>query len=324
MEVKRQPVGASGVEISRIGLGGYELGPEPDEEPDARRAARVIGTAGDHGVNWLDTSENYLATQNEGVIGEALQLVGGDFLVASKVAPGAAITGGGSGFRRDQVLQACHDGLTRLRRDHIDVYFLHWPDETGIPLEETWGAMAELADAGLVRAVGLSNYELEDVERCHDQRPVDAVQVGLSLVDYLEDRPYIARCGELGITVTIYEPLAGGILSGKTMEQAKAAWTGPWLESTFYKRLLGSGNAERSFAVADGLRPIAEALDATVAQVAIAWVLHQPGVTAAIAGSRSEAHTRDNAGAAGLTLPPEVLEQIDQLILLGPTQAAPA
>jgi aryl-alcohol dehydrogenase-like predicted oxidoreductase len=323
-ELERHSIGGSGVEISRIGLGGYELGPEPDEAPDAERAARVIGTAIECGVNWLDTSENYLATHNEEVIGEALKLVGGDFLVASKIAPRAGITGGGSGFRREQVLKACHDSLARLRRDHLDIYFLHWPDDTGIPLEETWGAMAELADAGLVRAIGLSNYELEDVERCHEQRPVDAVQVGLSLIDYLEDRPYIARCGELGIPVTIYEPLAGGILSGKTMEQVQAAWEGPWRESSFYKRLLDPGNAERSFAVADGLRPIARALDATVAQVAIAWVLHQSGVAAAIAGGRSETHTRDNASAARLVLSPEILGQIEELIPLGPTVAAPA
>ena len=323
-ETQRHSVGGSGVDISRIGLGGYELGPEPDEEPDAQRAAGVIGAAIECGVNWLDTSENYLATHNEEVIGEALQLVGGDFLVASKVAPGAAITGGGSGFRREQVLQACRDSLQRLRRDHLDVYFLHWPDDTGIPLEETWGAMAELADSGLARAIGLSNYELEDVERCHRQRRVDVVQVGLSLIDYLEHRPYIASCGELGIAVTIYEPLASGILTGSTMEQILAIWHGPWLESSFYKRLLGPGNAERSFAVADGLRPIAEELNATVAQVAIAWVLHQPGVTAAIAGSRSEQHTRDNAGGARLALSPEILARIEELIPLGPTATTPA
>jgi aryl-alcohol dehydrogenase-like predicted oxidoreductase len=322
--MERHAVGTSGVELSRIGLGGYELGPEPEEEPDAERAAGVIRTAIECGVNWLDTSENYLATHNEEVIGEALQRVGGDFLVASKVAPRPGVTGGGSGFRREQVLQACRDSLGRLRRDRLDVYFLHWPDDSGVPLEETWGAMAELADAGLVRAIGLSNYELEDVERCHNERSVDVVQVGLNLIDYLEDRPYIESCGELGIPVTIYEPLASGILSGKTSEQVLAVWTGPWRESTFFKRLLGPGNAEKSFAVADGLRPIAEGLGATVAQVAIAWVLHQPGVTASIAGSRKEEHMRDNAGAARLELSPEILDRIEQLIPLGPTQPMPA
>jgi aryl-alcohol dehydrogenase-like predicted oxidoreductase len=114
--------------------------------------------------------------------------------------------------------------------------------------------MAELADRGFVRAIGLSNYLLEDVERCHAARPVDAVQVGLNLIDYLDARPHIATCGELGIAATIYEPVASGILSGKTLEQVQAAWPGPWRESSFYKRLLSPGAAVRSFAAADGLR----------------------------------------------------------------------
>lgn len=304
-----------------MGLGGYELGPEPDEQPDVARAVRVIETALENGINWLDTSENYLETRNEELIGAALARVSDELLVATKAAPGEALSGGGSGFRRDQIHAACRGSLRRLGRDHIDVYFLHWPDETGVPLEETWGAMGELADAGLVRAIGLSNYSPDDVARCHAQRRVDAVQIGLSLIDYLDNREPIARWGEAGIAVTIYEPLGSGILTGKTIEQARAAWTGVWLDSPFYKRLLGPGSGEKSFAVADGLRPIAQRLGAAVSQVAIAWVLHQPGVTAAIAGSRSENHTRENAGAARLELPADVLDELEELIPLGPTFA---
>jgi aryl-alcohol dehydrogenase-like predicted oxidoreductase len=101
--------------------------------------------------------------------------------------------------------------------ENIDVYFLHWPDNSGVPLEETWRAMAELADDGLVRAIAISNYSADDVERCHAQRPLDAVQDGLSMIDYLDDRPAFARYGELGIAVTIFEPLASGVLSAKTV-----------------------------------------------------------------------------------------------------------
>ncbi len=314
-----RPLGSSGVSLSRIGLGGYELGPEPEEVPDPERAAHVIASAIEAGVNWLDTSENYLATRNEAVIGEALASAPSDFLVASKAAPGGGITGGGSGFRREQVHRACRQSLQRLGREQIDVYFLHWPDRTGeVPLEETWGAMAELVEQGLVRAIGMSNYQLADVERCHAQRPVDVVQVGLNLIDYVDDRPYGASCGELGIAVTIFEPLASGILSGKTPEEVLAVWTGPWIESAFFKRLLGPGKVERSFAVANALRPIAERLGATVAQVAIAWVLHQPGVTAAIAGSRNGGHMEENAQAAELDLT-GALDELEELIPLGPS-----
>jgi len=308
------------VSLSTVGLGGIELGPEPGDEPDVARAVAVIQTSLAAGINWIDTSENYLGTANESLIGAALGRAGGELLVASKVAPAAGITGGASGFRREQVHLACRESLQRLDRDHLDVYFLHWPDRSGVPLDETWGAMAELADAGLVRAIGLSNYELDELERCHRQRPVDVIQDGLSLIDYLAARDAFARCAELGIAVTVYEPLAGGILTGKTLEQVRAIWTGPWVESPFYRRLLAEGNAERSFAVADGLRPIAERLGATVAQLAIAWVLHQPGVTAAIAGSRDGRHVGENAHASDMNIA-EALAEIERLVPLGPSFA---
>jgi aryl-alcohol dehydrogenase-like predicted oxidoreductase len=313
-----RPLGGSGVSVSRVGLGGFELGPEPGTEPDIARATALIDAALAAGINWLDTSENYLHTRNESVIGTALAQTGDEILVASKVAPGAGITGGGSGFRRDQVHAACRASLRRLGRDRIDVYFLHWPDRTGVPLEETWGAMAELVAEGLVRAIGLSQYDVEAVERCHAQRPVDAVQDGLSLIDYLDAREGFARYGELGIGVTVFDVLGSGILTGKTIEQVKTIWTGPWTESPFYKRLLAPGKAERSAAVAEGLRPIAARLGSTVAQVAIAWILHQPGVSAALAGTRSPGHVGENARAASLDLTPE-LESIEELIPLGPS-----
>jgi myo-inositol catabolism protein IolS len=320
--MESRSLGSSGVSVSRVGLGGFELGPERGGVPDVDRAVDVIEAALAAGVDWLDTSENYFDTHNESLIGAALARIPDEFLVASKVAPAAAITGGATGFRHDQVHAACRASLSRLGRDHIDVYFLHWPDESGVPLEETWGAMAELADAGLVRAIGLSNYELQDIERCHRQRPVDVVEDGLSLIDYLDARALFARCEELGIAVTIFEPLASGILSDKTREQVLATWTGPWLESAFYEQLLSPGKAERSFAVADGLRPIAARLGATVAQVAIAWVLHQRGISAAIAGSRSGRHVGENARAASLVLT-RSLAEIEQLIPLGPAFYAP-
>jgi myo-inositol catabolism protein IolS len=314
-------VGGSGVSISPVGLGGFEVGPESGEDPDVDRAVAVIEAALAAGMNWLDTSENYLETRNESLIGEALERIGDDVIVASKVAPGTGVTGGGSGFRREQVHAACRDSLRRLRRDQIDMYFLHWPDRTGVPLEETWGAMAELVEQGLVRAIGMSQYDLADVMHCHAQRTVDVVQIGLSLIDYLDARDDITRYGEAGIAVTVFDVLGSGILTGKTMEEVLATWTGPWLESGFFKRLLVPGKAERSFAVAEGLRPIAARFGATMAQVAIAWVLHQPGVTAALAGSRSPRHTQENAQSVHVALA-DSLAEIERLIPLGPAFAA--
>ena len=319
MEVRA--LGQSGVSVSSVGLGGVELGPDEGDEPDVERAVHVIETARAAGINWIDTSENYLGTRNESVIGAALARLGGEFMVSTKVAPEPGVSGGGSGFRCHEIHAACRASLARLGREQLDVYFLHWPDTTGVPLEETWGAMAELVDTGLVGAIGLSNYDLADIERCHAQRQVDAVQVGLSLIDYLDGRDSISRCGELGIGAVIYEPLASGILSDKTLEQLLAIWSGPWQEAPFFDRLLAPGKAERSLAVADGIRPIAERLGVTVAQVSIAWVLHQPGVSSAIAGSRNGRHVAENAAASTLNLQHNLAE-LEQLIPLGPSFTA--
>jgi aryl-alcohol dehydrogenase-like predicted oxidoreductase len=316
--MEQRSVGHTDVRISLIGLGGYELGPEPNEQPDVDHAVEVIRTGSDHGVNWLDTSENYLTSNNESLIGSALKKLPADFVVGSKVAPFAALTGGASGFQPEQVAAACRGSLQRLGRDHLDMYLLHYPDESGVPLEDTWGAMAELADAGLVRAIGVSNYDVADIERCHAQRRVDVVQTGLSMIDYLDDRDMIRRCGELGIAVTIYEPVANGLLTDVPFDQVRARWAGGvWEESAVFQRLLADRNADSCRAVTDGLREVASQIGATIAQTAIAWVLHQPGVTAAIAGSGSVVHTAENAQAGSVDVR-DVLPELERLVGLGP------
>jgi aryl-alcohol dehydrogenase-like predicted oxidoreductase len=293
-----------------------------NDESEVSRATAVLRAVEEAGVNWVDTSENYFDTGNEAVIGVALREMPDSLLVCSKVAPGALASGGGSGFRPEQVRRACEMSLKRLGRAHLDMYLLHWPDDTGVPLADTWGAMADLVTEGLVRTIGLSNYEREDIARCHEQRPVDAIQTGLSLIDYLEDRDLIAWCGQQQIAGTIYEPLAGGVLTDTPFEQVRDRWVGsPWEESSFFKRLFSSGKAEGTRQVVDGLRGIAQEADATVAQVAIAWVLRQPGVAAAIAGSGDPDRALSNARAADVSLTDEQFKAVDDLIPLGPAFA---
>ena len=314
--MERRPVGQSDVLISPVGLGGVEVGPFEGEEPDVERAVAVINAAIDAGINWIDTSENYLHSRNEALIGAALAHAGDDFLVSTKVAPRPLISGGGSGFRRDQVRSACQGSLERLGRDHIDVYFLHWPDDQGVPLEETWGAMAELVDEGLVRAIGLSNYMFDDVERCHRQRPVDAIQDGLNLIDYLENRELFSRCGALGIACVAYDSLSSAVLTNRTREDVLRAWE-VYAAHGWTHPLLAPEKIDRTYEVVDRLRAIAERIDATVAQVAIAWILSQRGATAALAGTRSPDRARENAGGASLDIS-AVADEIEALIPLGP------
>lgn len=318
--MERRRLGTTDLELSVIGLGGAWLGHHPDDASETARARAVLEAAESSGGNWVDTSENYWDTGNESVIGAALRSLPDFFLVCSKVAPRAGHSGGASGFRPEQVRRACTDSLRRLGRDHLDMYLLHWPDDTGVPLEDTWGAMAGLVDAGYVRTIGMSNYDRDDIARCHAQRPVDLIQTGLNAIQYLEDRPLITWCGHQQIAVTIYDPLAGGALTDLPFAQARERWIGtPWEDSTVHPGLFAPENAESIERVVDGLRGIGEELGATVAQVALAWLLHQPGVTSAIPGSRRPERARDNAAAADLELSGEALTAIEDLILLGPS-----
>jgi aryl-alcohol dehydrogenase-like predicted oxidoreductase len=316
-KMELRPLGRTGLQLSAVGLGGFELGGGATEgEPTLAGATAVIEAALASGVNWLDTAEAYHESRNETFIGKVLQNFGSSLLVATKLAPQPD----GTGFRRKEVHAGCRASMQRLGRDWIDIYFLHWPAETDVPLEETWGALGELVDQGVVRAIGLSNYEFSDVARCHGVRAVDVVQDGLSLVDHLDNRDSISRCGELGIGVVIYEPLGSGTLSGRTIEQVREAWA-EYSEWGFYKRLLEGTNGERSAAVVEGIRRIAGHAGVSVPQLAIAWVLHQPGVTAAIAGSRNPDHVGENALGGDVELSPSLLDELEALIPLGPTVA---
>jgi aryl-alcohol dehydrogenase-like predicted oxidoreductase len=320
--MEQHSIGDSGVWLSAVGLGGVPLGDSAQEPDQVSRAVAVLHAAVDAGVNWVDTSENYFDTRNEELLEAALRDMPGQIQICSKLAPGAKVSGGGSGFRPAQVRQGCEASLARLGVEVIDMYLLHWPDESGVPIEDTWGAMASLVDDGLVRTIGLSNFDRQDTARCHAQRPVDVIQTGLSILDYLEDRDLIAWCGEHGMTVTIYEPLAGGVLTEVPLDQVRAKYVGtPWEDSGYFRLLFGPETSPRTEQVIDGLREIAARLDITVALLALGWVLAQPGVASAVVGSSSPDRARTNATAADLHLAGTTLAAIEELIPLGPSFA---
>jgi aryl-alcohol dehydrogenase-like predicted oxidoreductase len=312
-------VGDSGISLSVIGLGGVPLGDDAADLSRVSQGTHVIRAAVDAGVNWVDTSENYFDTRNEALLGAVLRHVPGAIQVCSKVAPGAKASGGGSGFRPEQVRSGCEASLARLGVEVLDMYLLHWPDESGVRLEDTWGAMAKLVDDGLVRTIGLSNYDRLSIARCHAQRRVDVIQTGLSIVDYLEDRDLIAWCGGQGMAVTIYEPLAGGVLTDVPLDEVRAKYVGtPWEDSGYFRMLFGNETAPRTQRVIEGLKAIAVQLDIPVALLALGWVIGQPGVASAVVGSSNPDRIRLNATAADLHLTDGTLAAIDDLIPLGP------
>jgi aryl-alcohol dehydrogenase-like predicted oxidoreductase len=313
--MRMQRLGSSGPGISVIGFGAWEAGGEvwgPNPDEDVVVGAMRAGL--DAGITWIDTAEVYGDGLSETLVGKAV--AGRDeVLVATKVAPRPD----GTGFRPEEVRRACAGSLQRLGRNRIDLYQLHWRDE-GVPVEETWGAMTELVDDGLVRHIGVSNFDRELIERCEAIRHVDSLQPHFSML-YLRHRDLIRWCGERGTGVVCYGPLAYGLLTGAIGPQTefdRRDWRGGGGGISYYRDLFAPGKLERSLAVVEALRPIADRLDITTAQLALAWVVHQPGGTAAIAGSRNPAHVRQNAEAGGVELDDATLREIEAFLPLGP------
>ena len=290
--------------MSVIGYGAWEAGGAdwgPNESEDG-----VIGAmraALDAGIDWIDTAEVYGDGVSESLVSRAVTGRRDEVLIASKVAPAPD----GSGFRPEQVRVACDASLTRLATDRIDLYQLHWPDETGIPIEETWGAMSELQQAGKVRFVGVSNFDREQIERCLSIRHVDSLQQEFSMLA-LEERDLLGWCGDAGVGVVSYSPLGAGLLTGAI---APGTTFGDWRGEATEGFL---ADVDGSLAVVDRLRPVAERLGISLAQLALAWNIAQSGVTGAIAGSRDPGHVRANAAAGDISVDAATLDELEELL----------
>ena len=309
MRVRR--LGSQGPEMSVIGFGAWEAGggSEWGQAPPQEQTLEAIGAVFDSGIDWIDTAEVYGDGRSEELVADAVGGRRDEILIASKVAPSP----NGSGFRPEQVRSACEKSLRRLRTDRLDLYQLHWPDGTGVPIEETWGAMASLVEDGLVRHIGVSNFDRAMIERCEAIRHVDSLQQEFSMLQQ-QDRDLIAWCGEQGTGVLSYGPLAYGLLTGAiSVDTAfdEGDFRGGGDPDT--EELFGP-NLGRSLAVVERVRPIAERLGVSLAQLALAWNVHQPGVTVAIAGSRNPDHVRSNAAAGDVELDEASRSELDAVL----------
>ena len=310
--MKTRRLGSDGPDISVIGFGAWEAGgmawgPNPPDD----QTIEAMHVAFDNGMNWIDTAEVYGRGRSEELVGQAAAGRRAEVLLFTKVAPRPE----GSGFKPDQVKQAIRGSLRRLGTDYVDLYQLHWPDDE-VPLEDTWGAMAQLVDEGVARHIGVSNFTSHMVERCLPIRHVACVQNQLSLL-HQEDRAHLLpRLERLGVGYLAYSPLAYGLLTGAIGSHTRfdpRDWrSGRSGQGQTYARLFAPGRLEEHVERVDRLRSIAGGLGTAVAPLALRWVIEQPGVTAAIAGSRNADHVRSNAAAGDLRLDRATLARIDE------------
>ena len=276
-------------EISVVGYGAWEAGGNHwGANTSEAEVVAAIHAGLDAGMTWVDTAEVYGDGVSERIVGRALA-GRDDVLVFTKVAPDE-----GSGIRPEQIARAIDASLQRLGRDHVDLYQVHWPDDD-VPLEESWGAMAEVVAAGKARHIGVSNFDRGRIERCHAIHPVASVQNEFSLLEQDDRESLLPWLAGQGIGYLAYAPLASGRLSGamhprhgfgeddwRSGRGSFASWRDEGEEWAF-----DPGPLTAALDRVDAMRPIAQRLGVPVPTLALRWALEQPGVTAAIAGSRN-------------------------------------
>src|SRR3954469_17930095 len=307
----RRRLGEHGPEVSALGLGCMGMsgmyGPA-----DRTEAIATIHAALDAGIDLLDTGDFYGMGHNELLIGEALRdRPRDDYLLSVKFGaqrgPDAAWLGYDA--RPAAVKTACAYSLNRLGVDHIDVYRPARLDRQ-VPIEETVGAIAELVEAGYVRWAGLSEVGPDTVRRAAAVHPICDLQIEYSLISRGLEAEILPACRELGIAVTAYGVLSRGLISGHFSADREL---GPGDFRAHAPRFTRE-NREHNLALVDGLREVAAARGATVAQVAIAWVLGRGSDVVPLIGARTRERLEEALGAAQVELTAEDVAALERAI----------
>jgi aryl-alcohol dehydrogenase-like predicted oxidoreductase len=287
-------------------------GPAEREESIA-----TIHAALDAGLNLLDTGDFYGMGHNEMLIGEALSTRKRDEAVISvKFGAQRGPDGAWLGYdaRPAAVKTALAYSLQRLRTDHIDVYRPARLDQE-VPIEETIGAIAELVDAGYVRYIGLSEVGSDTIRRAAAVHPICDLQIEYSLISRGIEREILATCRELGIAITAYGVLSRGLISGHWSPERGLAQTDFRSRAPRFQ----GQNLTRNLQLVDALRAVAQDINASVAQVAIAWVLSRGEDIVPLIGARTRERLTEALGAFGVDLSDQDLERIAQAM---PAEAA--
>jgi aryl-alcohol dehydrogenase-like predicted oxidoreductase len=318
MTLPTHPLGRSGLRISRLGFGswavgggGWAFGWGPQDDSTSLATMRH---ALERGVNWIDTAAVYGLGHSEQVVGQLLrELPDADrpyvFTKCGLVwsaqdrmrEPRRTLT-------PDSIRKECESSLRRLGVERIDLYQFHWPDESGTPVEESWATMVQLVQEGKVRAIGVSNFDVDLLARCNAIRRVDSLQPPFSLINRAAGSAQIPWCASHHTGVICYSPMQSGLLTDSfTVDRASSLAEDDWRRRApeFQEPRL-----QRNLQLRDALRPIAQRHETSVSSIAIAWTLAWPGVTGAIVGARKPEQVDGWIGAASIDLTPEDVDDI--------------
>lgn len=315
MQTRR--LGNSDMQITPVGFGswavggtGYEFAWGPQDDQDSIEA---IHKALELGVNWIDTAAVYGLGHSEEVVARAVEEWSGSKpYVFTKCGlvwdENSEVTGI---LRRDSIRRECEASLRRLRTDAIDLYQIHWPVEDAAENEEGWRTMAELQREGKVRWIGVSNWNVPQLQMAQQIAPVTSLQPPYSLIDDEVEGEILPFCEQNGIGVIVYSPMGSGLLTGgMTRERAENFPENDWRSRHPNFR---EPRLSRNLAIADALREIGQAHGRSAGEVAIAWTLRLSAVTGAIVGARSAEQVEGVFGGGDFRLSDEEIARIEAL-----------
>jgi len=302
--MQQRPLGRTDLHLSAVIMGTWQAGKAMWTGIDDNETRRAMRAALDAGITTFDTAEVYGNGHSERIIGEALSDVRDRIVLATKVFS--------NHLQYDQVIEACERSLKNLNTDYIDLYQIHWPPGSFghpvVPLEETMRAMVALKDQGKIRAIGVSNFNREQIREAARFGPIESLQPPYSLFWRMVESDAAPYCREQGLTVLAYSPMAQGLLTGKFGPEHRFAKG----DHRAANRLFRPEHFQRVQNALAQLRPIADKYGITQGQLALAWVIAQPG-TCAIAGARNAEQATQNAAAGSVRLTEEDLAAMDRI-----------
>lgn len=315
-----RPLGNSDFQITRLGFGAWAIGGAGWAfawgSQDDNESIRAIHAALDASVNWIDTAAVYGLGHSEEVVARAL---------AGRSNKPYIFTKCGRNWnekreivkvlKADAIRRECEASLRRLQVDVIDLYQIHWP-EPEEDIEEGWRALVRLKEEGKVRHIGVSNFNAAQMERIRKIAPITSLQPPYSLVNRAAEAEILPFAGRHNIGVIVYSPMASGLLTGKmTRERLAALPADDWRTRN---KNFQEPQLSRNLALADLLQRIAARHGRTAGEVAIAWTLANPHVTAAIVGARNAHQVTETFTAASLRLASDDLSEIERFFAENP------
>ena len=320
MQLKR--LGNSDVHVTPIAFGAWAIGGWMWGGADEDAAVRAIRASYDAGITTIDTAPAYGFGKSEELIGRAMEGIPREkYQILTKYGLNWKTSDGEFYFdtidnngkptkvfkysKGPSVIKECEDSLKRLKTDYIDLLQIHWPDPTTL-IQETMSAVAKLITEGKVRAAGVCNYSVEQVDEALRTVKIVSNQVPYSLIHRGIERDVVPQALQNGMSIIPYSPLQRGLLTGKIKKDHKFNAGDTRQGNRFYK----PENIERVNALLEEIKPIAESHNATLAQLIINWTTRQPGMDCVLVGARDEVQVMDNIKALSFSLSDEELQKI--------------